>query len=193
MVSRTNARTLSSRAGAIAANGIVSANSSSLTLSPARYLLGSSAIVLMISMIVFSISCVDTLLAMYRAVAVSSSSAMGSPCAIGSATAEYRAWRERFRASMFYPDSVVSLSFVLEATHWMRRTLYLACRRPLGFDGPMASRFLTILTGRNLPKIRQPREPERSIITEKTIAEFTRVEEQTGILQRNPKSPGSEE
>ena len=94
---------------------------------------------------------------------------------------------------MFYPDSVVSLSFVLEATHWMRRTLYLACRRPLGFYGPMASRFLTILPGRNLAKIRQPREPERSIITEKTIAEFTRVEEQTGILQRNPKSPGSEE
>src|ERR1700693_2059694 len=31
--------------------------------------------------------------------------------------------------------------------------------------------FLTILTGRNLPKIRQPREPEPSIINEKTIAD----------------------
>jgi hypothetical protein len=28
----------------------------------------------------------------------------------------------------------------------------------------MVPRFLTILTGRNLPKIRQPREPEPSII-----------------------------
>jgi hypothetical protein len=46
----------------------------------------------------------------------------------------------------------------------------------------MASRFLTILTGRNLPKIRQPREPEPSTINEKTIADFTRVVEQTGIL-----------
>ena len=77
MVSRTNARTLSSRAGAIAANCIVSANSNSLTLRPARYLSGLSAIVLMISMIVFNINCVDTLAAMYRAVAVSSSSAIG--------------------------------------------------------------------------------------------------------------------
>jgi hypothetical protein len=47
----------------------------------------------------------------------------------------------------------------------------------------MAPRFLTILTGRNLPKIRQPREPERSIINEKTIADFARVVEQTGILK----------
>jgi hypothetical protein len=52
----------------------------------------------MISMIVFSISCVDMLLAMYLAVAVSSSSAIGFPCAIPFATADYRAWRERFRA-----------------------------------------------------------------------------------------------
>ena len=37
----------------------------------------------------------------------------------------------------------------------------------------MAPRFLTILTGRNLPKIRQSREPEPSIINEKTIADFT--------------------
>jgi hypothetical protein len=44
----------------------------------------------------------------------------------------------------------------------------------------MAPRFLTILTGRNLPKIRQPREPEPSTINEKTVADFTRVVEQTG-------------
>jgi hypothetical protein len=50
----------------------------------------------------------------------------------------------------------------------------------------MAPRFLTILTGRNLPKIRQPREAEPSIINEKTIADFTRVVEQTGILKREP-------
>jgi hypothetical protein len=44
--------------------------------------------------------------------------------------------------------------------------------------------LLTILTGRNLPKLWQPREPEPSIINEKTIADFTRVVEQTEILQR---------
>jgi hypothetical protein len=47
----------------------------------------------------------------------------------------------------------------------------------------MAPRFLTILTGRNLPKIRQPREPERSIINERTIADFARVVEQMDILK----------
>jgi hypothetical protein len=41
----------------------------------------------------------------------------------------------------------------------------------------MAPRFLTILTGRNLPKIQQPREAEPSIINEKTIADFARVVE----------------
>ena len=46
----------------------------------------------------------------------------------------------------------------------------------------MAPRFLTILTGRNLPKIRQSREAEPSTINEKTIADFTRVVDQTGIL-----------
>ena len=46
----------------------------------------------------------------------------------------------------------------------------------------MARCFLTILTGRNLPKIWQPREPEPSIINEKTIADLTRVVEQTGVL-----------
>ena len=50
----------------------------------------------------------------------------------------------------------------------------------------MAPRFLTILTGRNLPKIRQSREPEPSTINEKTVADFTRVVEQTGILEREP-------
>jgi hypothetical protein len=48
----------------------------------------------------------------------------------------------------------------------------------------MAPRLLTILTGHNLPKIRQLREPEPSTINEKTIADFTRVVEQTGILER---------
>jgi hypothetical protein len=57
----------------------------------------------------------------------------------------------------------------------------------------MAPRFLTILTGRNLPKILQPKEAEPSIINEKTIADFARVVERTGILERNPKSPGSED
>jgi hypothetical protein len=44
-------------------------------------------------------------------------------------------------------------------------------------------RFLTILTGRNLPIIKQPRETEPSIINEKT--DFTRVVEQTGIWSAN--------
>ena len=48
----------------------------------------------------------------------------------------------------------------------------------------MTRRLLSILTGRNLPKIRQPRETEPSTINEKTIADFTRVVEQTGILKR---------
>jgi hypothetical protein len=50
----------------------------------------------------------------------------------------------------------------------------------------MAPRFLTILTGQNLPKIQQSREPEPSIINEKTIADFARVVEQTGILEQEP-------
>ena len=49
----------------------------------------------------------------------------------------------------------------------------------------MAPRLLPLLTGHNLPKIRQPREPEPSTVTEKTIADFTRVVEQTGILERD--------
>jgi hypothetical protein len=39
----------------------------------------------------------------------------------------------------------------------------------------MAPRFLTFLTGRNLPKIQQAREPEPSIINDKTIEDFARV------------------
>jgi hypothetical protein len=50
----------------------------------------------------------------------------------------------------------------------------------------MAPRLLTILTGQNMPKIQQPREPEPSIINEKTIADFARVVEQTGILEQEP-------
>jgi hypothetical protein len=45
----------------------------------------------------------------------------------------------------------------------------------------MEPRLLTILTGQT---IRQTREPEPSIVNEKTIADFTRVVEQTGILER---------
>jgi hypothetical protein len=48
----------------------------------------------------------------------------------------------------------------------------------------MPYRFVTILTRRNLPKIRHAREREPSIINEKTIADFTRVVEQMGILER---------
>jgi hypothetical protein len=47
----------------------------------------------------------------------------------------------------------------------------------------MAPRFMTILSGHNLPKIRQARAPEPSIINTKTIADFARVVEQTGILE----------
>jgi hypothetical protein len=50
---------------------------------------------------------------------------------------------------------------------------------------------LRIIVGirNNLPKIRQPREPEPSIINEKTVADFTRVVEQTALLEREP-APG---
>jgi hypothetical protein len=51
----------------------------------------------------------------------------------------------------------------------------------------MAPRFLTILTGHNLPKIRQSREPELSIISEKTIADFTRAVEQAGNFRAQAK------
>src|SRR6202166_1404487 len=50
----------------------------------------------------------------------------------------------------------------------------------------MTPRTLTSLIGRNLPKILQPKEPAPSIINEKTIADFTRVVEQPGILEGKP-------
>jgi hypothetical protein len=40
-----------------------------------------------------------------------------------------------------------------------------------------------------MPKIRQLREPEPSIINEKTIADFTRVVVQTGILVATSEGP----
>jgi hypothetical protein len=58
-----------------------------------------------------------------------------------------------------------------------------ACRCGERLNDWMPPRFLTILTGRNLPKIRQSKEPEPSIINERTIADFTRVVEQTGIFE----------
>jgi hypothetical protein len=51
----------------------------------------------------------------------------------------------------------------------------------------VAQRFLTILTGRNMPTIRQSREAEPSIINDKTIADFMRVAEQTGLSQCGPR------
>jgi hypothetical protein len=53
----------------------------------------------------------------------------------------------------------------------------------------MAPRFLIILTGRNLPTIRQQAEP--STINYKTVADFTRVVEQTGpeVLPVHVKKP----
>jgi hypothetical protein len=53
----------------------------------------------------------------------------------------------------------------------------------------MKPHFITILSGRNLPKIRQQRDPEPSIINEKTVADFTRVVEQTGMLGRDAGAP----
>jgi hypothetical protein len=47
----------------------------------------------------------------------------------------------------------------------------------------MARRFLPIMTGQDLPKIRQPREGEASIINEEAVADFVRVVELTGILK----------
>jgi hypothetical protein len=47
----------------------------------------------------------------------------------------------------------------------------------------MAPRFLTILTGRNLPRFWQSRPPEASTINEKTLAAFTRAVDEMGILK----------
>jgi len=49
----------------------------------------------------------------------------------------------------------------------------------------MADRILTILTGRNLPRTA----PQPSTINEKTLADFTRVVELTGILAALPAGP----
>jgi hypothetical protein len=46
-----------------------------------------------------------------------------------------------------------------------------------------------IPTGRDLPKIRQPADGPPSIINAKTLADFTRVVEQTGILKREAPGP----
>jgi hypothetical protein len=54
----------------------------------------------------------------------------------------------------------------------------------------MASHFLSILTGHNLPKFGRVRDPEPSTVKEKTIAEFTRVVEQSRILERKPGRAG---
>jgi hypothetical protein len=55
----------------------------------------------------------------------------------------------------------------------------------------MTPHFITILTGRNLPKIRHHREPEPSTINKKTVADFTRVVEQTNILERDCPPPAA--
>jgi hypothetical protein len=47
----------------------------------------------------------------------------------------------------------------------------------------------TILTGIDVPKIRQPADAPPSIINNKTVADFTRVVEQTGILARETPAP----
>ena len=47
----------------------------------------------------------------------------------------------------------------------------------------------TILTGIDVPKIRQPTDASPSIINDKTVADFTRVVEQTGILKRETPAP----
>jgi hypothetical protein len=50
----------------------------------------------------------------------------------------------------------------------------------------MAPRLLTILTGRNLPKIRHAQDTAPAIISEKTVADFSRVVAATGILESTP-------
>jgi hypothetical protein len=58
--------------------------------------------------------------------------------------------------------------------------------RRLRSNTPMSARLMTILTGRDLPTIRQARTPQPSIIKEKKLADFKRVIEQTGILRPQP-------
>jgi hypothetical protein len=51
----------------------------------------------------------------------------------------------------------------------------------------MALRFFTILTGRKLPQIQQPRPHDEPLpINEGAVAHFARILEDTGILQRDP-------
>jgi hypothetical protein len=56
----------------------------------------------------------------------------------------------------------------------------------------MTPHFLTILTGRNLPKSRHAQEAAPSTINEKTVADFTRVVEKTGILDPTPRQETSD-
>ena len=53
----------------------------------------------------------------------------------------------------------------------------------------MAPRILTFLLGPNMPIIRQRSDSEPSTINDKTIADFTRVVEETGILKRESDGP----
>jgi hypothetical protein len=54
----------------------------------------------------------------------------------------------------------------------------------------MAPRFLTILTGRNLPKIQQPRLADRPPVNEGAVVHFARVLEKMGILKPKPDESG---
>jgi hypothetical protein len=52
----------------------------------------------------------------------------------------------------------------------------------------MPIKILMHFMGRNLPKIRQPRPwKEPSIVNEKTLRDFTRVVDETGILAAPPR------
>jgi len=54
----------------------------------------------------------------------------------------------------------------------------------------MAPRFLTILTGRNLPKILQARQAEQQPpVNEGAVAHFARVLEKMGILKTDESGP----
>jgi len=92
-------------------------------------------------------SCVDMLPAMYLAVAVSSSSAIGFPLRHPSSTADYRALAEALSSRYALSGFCGRLELCLGSRALEHRTRYLACRRTLGFDAGMAPRFLTILTG----------------------------------------------
>jgi hypothetical protein len=61
--------------------------------------------------------------------------------------------------------------------------------RSCALIGGMAPRILTFLSGPNMPIIRQRSDSEPSTIKEKTIADFTRVVEQTGILKQPMPKP----